>query len=50
MTVEIIVEKVVYGERIENILKDYPFLMEDDIRAAFLYAVKCMGCGEVYVI
>ncbi|ODS30976.1 MAG: hypothetical protein SCARUB_03899 [Candidatus Scalindua rubra] len=33
LTVELIVEKVAYGETIENLKKDYPFLTEDDIRA-----------------
>ncbi len=50
LTVEIIVEKVAYGESIENIMKDYPFLMEDDMKAAFLYAAKCVGFQDVYAI
>ena len=50
ITVEIIVEKVAYGESIENIIKDYPFLTEDDIRAALLYAAKCVSSEEVYAI
>lgn len=49
LTVELIVEKVAYGETIENLKKDYPFLTEDDIRAALLYAAKCVACEEVYV-
>ena len=32
LTVELIVEKVAYGETIENLKKDYPFITEDDIR------------------
>lgn len=50
LTVELIVEKVAYGETIENLKKDYPFITEDDIRrAALLYAAKCVACEEVYV-
>lgn len=49
LTVELIVEKVAYGETIENLKKDYPFLTEDDIRAALLYAAKCVAFEEVYV-
>jgi uncharacterized protein (DUF433 family) len=49
LTVELIVEKVAYGETIENLKKDYPFITEYDIRAALLYAAKCVACEEVYV-
>ena len=49
LAVELIVEKVAYGETIENLKKDYPFITEDDIRAALLYAAKCVACEEVYV-
>ncbi|MBI4684787.1 MAG: DUF433 domain-containing protein [Nitrospirae bacterium] len=40
LTVEIIVEKIAYGGTTESIKKDYPFLTEDDIKAALLYAAK----------
>lgn len=40
LPVEIIVEKVAYGATIDGLKKDYPFLKEDDIRAALLYAQK----------
>jgi len=46
--VEIIVEKIAYGETTEDILKDYPFLTEEDIRAALLYAAKSLSHEEVY--
>jgi uncharacterized protein (DUF433 family) len=49
LPVEIIVEKIAYGETTEDILKDYPFLTEDDIRAALLYAAKSLSHEEVYV-
>ncbi|MBI5183225.1 MAG: DUF433 domain-containing protein [Nitrospinae bacterium] len=48
LTVEIIVEKIAYGETMEEIKKDYPFLKEDDIRAAVLYAAKRLAHEEVY--
>mgnify|MGYP001383820048 CR=1 FL=1 len=48
LTVEIIVEKLAYGETIENIKKDYPFITEDDIRAALPYAAKRLAHEEVY--
>ncbi len=48
LTVEIIIEKIAYGETIEDLKKDYPFLTEDDIRAALLYAAKRLAHEEVY--
>jgi len=40
LPVEIVVEKVAYGATPDDLRKDYPFLKEDDIRAALLYAVE----------
>ncbi len=48
LTVEIIVEKIAYGETTEEILKDYPFITEDDIRASLLYAARRLSHEEVY--
>ncbi len=48
LTVEIILEKIAYGETIEDLRKDYPFLTEDDIKAALLYAAKRLAHEEVY--
>ncbi len=48
LPVEIIIEKVAYGATIENLRKDYPFLKEDDIRAALLYAAKRIANEEIY--
>ena len=48
LTVEIIVEKLAYGHTIEDLKKDYPFLTEDDIRAALLYAAKRLAHEEVF--
>jgi len=48
LTVEIIVEKLAYGETIEDLKRDYPFLTEEDIRAALLYAAKRLAHEEVY--
>lgn len=48
LPVEIIVEKVAYGETIEDLRKDYPFLKEDDIRAALLYAAKRIANEEIF--
>jgi len=47
-TVEIIIEKIAYGATIEDLKKDYPFLTEDDIKAALLYAAKRLAHEEVY--
>ena len=48
LPVEIIVEKIAYGATIDGLKKDYPFLKEDDIRAALLYAAKRIANEEVY--
>ena len=48
LPVEIIVEKVAYGASIDELRKDYPFLKEDDVRAALLYAAKRIANEEVY--
>jgi len=48
LTVELIIEKLAYGETIQDLRKDYPFLAEDDVRAALLYAAKCLAHEEVF--
>ena len=48
LSVEIIVEKIAYGATFEDLKKDYPFISDDDIRAALLYAAKCIAHEEVY--
>jgi uncharacterized protein (DUF433 family) len=48
LTVEIIVEKLAYGETIEDLKRDYPFITVDDVRAALLYAAKRLAHEEVY--
>lgn len=50
LTVEIIIEKIAYGERTEEILKDYPFITKEDIQAALLYAAKRLAHEEVYAV
>ncbi len=48
LTVEIIVEKLAYGETIDDIINDYPFLEDKDIRAALLYAARCVANEEIF--
>lgn len=50
LTVELIVEKMAYGATMEDLIKDYPFLSEDDIRSALLYAAKRLAHEEVYAV
>ena len=47
LPVEMILEKLAYGESGEQILKEYPFLKEVDIKAALLYAAKTLSLEEV---
>lgn len=48
LPVEIIVEKIAYGHTIDDLKRDYPFLKEEDIRAALLYAAKRLAHEEIY--
>jgi uncharacterized protein (DUF433 family) len=48
LPVEIVVEKIAYGATIDDLRKDYPFLKEDDIRAALLYAARRIANEEIY--
>jgi uncharacterized protein (DUF433 family) len=48
LPVDIIVEKIAYGATTDDLKKDYPFLKEEDIRAALLYAAKRIANEEVY--
>ena len=48
LTVELIVKKIAYGATMEELKKDYPFLVDEDIRSALLYAAKCLSHEEVY--
>jgi uncharacterized protein (DUF433 family) len=48
LPVEIIVEKVAYGASVDDLRRDYPFLKDDDVRAALLYAAKRIANEEVY--
>lgn len=48
LPVEIIVEKIAYGADLNDLKKDYPFLKEEDVRAALLYAAKRLANEEIY--
>jgi uncharacterized protein (DUF433 family) len=48
LPVEIIVEKVAYGATVDDLRRDYPFLKEEDVRAALLYAAKRIANEEIY--
>jgi len=50
LTVEIILEKVAYGATTEEIRNDYPFLTDEDIQAALLYAAKRIANEEVFTV
>lgn len=47
LPVEIILEKLAYGETEDKILKEYPFLKKEDIKAALLFAAKTLSLEEV---
>lgn len=50
LTVELVVEKLATGESIAQLLEDYPFLKEDDVRAALLYSARSLSREEVYAV
>ena len=50
LTVEILLEKLAYGQTEEQILDDFPFLSREDIQAALLYAAKHLSFEEEYVV
>ena len=45
LTVEIILEKLAYGETEDEILKEYPFLKKDDIKTA-----RCYDLSNIYSV
>ncbi len=47
LPIEIILEKLAYGETEDEILKEYPFLKKEDIKAALLYAAKTLSLEEI---
>lgn len=50
LPINIIVEKIAYGQSHEQILTQYPFIKQEDIRAALIYAAKVLKAEEVYAI
>jgi len=50
LPVELIVEKLAAGETVPELLDDYPFLKEDDIRAALFYSARSVAREEVYAV
>ncbi len=50
LMVEIVLEKLAHGETEDEILKEYPFLKKDDIKAALLYAAQTMSLEETVQI
>jgi len=48
--VELIVKLVANGETEDKILREYPQLSKEDIKAALLYAAKVVGNEEIYPV
>ena len=47
LTVELILEKLAYGETYEDLMAAYPILKKEDIRAALLYAARAVAVEEI---
>ncbi len=50
LPVEIILEKLGYGYNEEEIIKDFPFLKREDIKACLIYAAKRVALVEEVII
>ncbi len=48
LPLDLILEKVAYGASVKDLQQDYPFITEDDVRAALLYAAKRMRLEEIF--
>ena len=47
LPVEIIIEKIAYGATFDELRKDYPFLSDEDAKAALLYAARSLAREEI---
>lgn len=47
LTVEIILEKLASGESEDDIIKDYPIITKEDIKACLLYAANMISHEEL---
>ena len=50
ITVEIILEKLSYGETIDQILESYPQLTPESIHAALHFAAKALKADVIYPV
>jgi uncharacterized protein (DUF433 family) len=50
ISVELIIKLIAEGWKEEDIIKEYPSLKKDDIKAALYYAEKVLSGEEVYPI
>jgi len=50
LPVELILEKLAFGTTEKELMKEYPFLTPEDIKAALLYAAKHISLEEEVVI
>ncbi len=48
ISVELILEKLAAGDKIEELLIDYPHITEQDIRAALRFAAQAIRCDVIY--
>ncbi len=48
LPVEIVVEKLAYGATADDLKEEYPFLADEDIQAALLYAAKSLSGDPFY--
>ena len=50
ITVEAVVSRVAEGMTFDEILKDYPYITKEDIKAALLYAGSLVAGEEIFPV
>lgn len=48
ISVELILEAIAEGESFQQIVAEYPFISEEDVRAAVLFAMESLKAETVY--
>jgi uncharacterized protein (DUF433 family) len=48
LTVEHLLRELAAGSTVEQLLRDYPRLVEEDLRAAFVFAARSVELERVY--
>ena len=50
LPIELLLEKLAYGYTEEKIREEYPFLSQEDVKAAILYAARILSLEEEFSV